>query len=89
MVIDSIILFLQTKGLKVFLFVAGDKEVTSTWVLLKNLYETHGVKALYTGKVKLKEGNVLFNNALNTLYFWLYGVRHMAFVTHVMEHQLQ
>ena len=23
-----------------------------------------------------KEGNVLFNNALNTFYIWLYGVRH-------------
>ena len=23
-----------------------------------------------------KEGNVLFNNALNTFYLWLYGVRH-------------
>ena len=25
-----------------------------------------------------KEGNVLFNDALNTLYLWLYGVRHMV-----------
>ena len=25
-----------------------------------------------------KEGNVLFNNALNTFYLWLYGVRHMV-----------
>ena len=24
-----------------------------------------------------KEGSVLFNNALNTLYLWLYGVEHM------------
>ena len=23
-----------------------------------------------------KEGNVLFNDALNTFYLWLYGVRH-------------
>ena len=23
-----------------------------------------------------KEGNVLLNNALNTLYLWLYGVKH-------------
>ena len=22
-----------------------------------------------------KEGNILFNDALNTLYFWLYGIR--------------
>ena len=26
----------------------------------------------------LKEGNVLFNNALNTFYLWLYGVRLMV-----------
>ena len=25
-----------------------------------------------------KEGNVLFNNALDTFYFWLYGIRHMV-----------
>ena len=25
-----------------------------------------------------KEGNVLFNDALNTIYLWLYGVRHMV-----------
>ena len=25
-----------------------------------------------------KEGNVLFNDALNTFYVWLYGVRHMV-----------
>ena len=25
-----------------------------------------------------KEGNVLFNDALNTLYFRLYGVRHIV-----------
>ena len=25
-----------------------------------------------------KEGNVLFNNTLNTFYLWLYGVRHMV-----------
>ena len=25
-----------------------------------------------------REGNVLFNNVLNTFYLWLYGVRHMV-----------
>ena len=25
-----------------------------------------------------KEGHVLFNDALNTFYLWLYGVRHMV-----------
>ena len=47
-----------------------------------------------------KEGNVLFNEALNTFYLWLYGITHMvkdhsdserithtrAFVTPAMEH---
>ena len=26
----------------------------------------------------MKEGNVLFNDALNTFYLWLYGVTHMV-----------
>ena len=26
----------------------------------------------------VKEGNVIFNDALNTFYLWLYGVRHMV-----------
>ena len=30
------------------------------------------------GQGKGKEGNVLFNDALNTFYLRLYGVRHMA-----------
>ena len=29
-------------------------------------------------KTKGKEGNVLFNDALNTFYLWLYGVKHMV-----------
>ena len=29
-------------------------------------------------EIKRKEGNVLFNNALNTFYLQLYGVRHMV-----------
>ena len=29
-------------------------------------------------KIDWKEGNVLVNDALNTLYLWLYGVRHMV-----------
>ena len=28
--------------------------------------------------VLFKEGNVLFNDALNTFYLWLYGVKHMV-----------
>ena len=27
----------------------------------------------------MKEGNVLFNDALNTFYLWLYGVIHMGY----------
>ena len=27
---------------------------------------------------KRKEGNVLFNDVLNTFYLWLYGIRHMV-----------
>ena len=30
----------------------------------------------YYSKCKRKEGNGLFNDALNTFYLWLYGVRH-------------
>ena len=30
------------------------------------------------GQVDRKEGNVLFNDALNTFHLWLYGVRHMV-----------
>ena len=42
---------------------------------------THGnVSVLYTSDVYTgrKEGNVLFNDALNTFYLRLYGVRHMV-----------
>ena len=28
--------------------------------------------------IQTKEGNVLFNDALNTFQLWLYGVRHMV-----------
>ena len=30
------------------------------------------------GKIERKEGNDLFNDALNTFYLWLYGVGHMV-----------
>ena len=26
----------------------------------------------------MKEGNVIFNDALNTFYLWLYGIEHMV-----------
>ena len=28
------------------------------------------------GPIPVQEGNVLFNDALNTFYLWLYGVTH-------------
>ena len=28
--------------------------------------------------IKIQEGNVLFNDALNTFYLWLYGIGHMV-----------
>ena len=28
-----------------------------------------------------KDGNILFNNALNTFYLWLYGIEHMVKTT--------
>ena len=30
------------------------------------------------GPTERKEGNVLFNDALNTFYLWLYGIGHMV-----------
>ena len=33
-----------------------------------------------------KEGNVLFNDALNTFYLWLYGVRHMVKIAREKTH---
>ena len=40
-----------------------------------NLLRSSFVKVL---SLKRKEGNVLFNDALNTFYLRLYGVRHMV-----------
>ena len=44
------------------------------------LYLTHYVKILVNcfSFLNRKEGNVLFNDALNTFYLLLYGVRHMV-----------
>ena len=38
-------------------------------------YTTSGALA-GTRNIMLKEGNVRFNDTLNTLYIWLYGVGH-------------
>ena len=42
--------------------------------LLHHLYMLYHIQLLETRK----EGNVLFNDALNTFYLWLYGVTHMV-----------
>ena len=44
-------------------------QLIKKWVL-----QPAGVLLIY----KRKEGNVLFNDALNTFYLWLYGIRHMV-----------
>ena len=36
------------------------------------------VVAIVIKKRESKEGNILFNDALNTFYLWLYGVTHMV-----------
>ena len=33
---------------------------------------------MFRVSVRVKEGNVLFNDALNTFYLRLFGVRHMV-----------
>ena len=47
----------------------------STGSNLLGAVQTQPARSLFGGR---KEGNVLFNNALNTFYLWLYGVRHMV-----------
>ena len=40
---------------------------------------THSTHFIYDYMASLrKEGNVLFNDALNIFYVWLYGVGHMV-----------
>ena len=41
-------------------------------------YYTLSVISVLAILLKERERNVLFNNALNTFYLWLYGVRHMV-----------
>ena len=41
------------------------------------MHSTHFIYG-YMASDMVKEGNVLFNNTLNTFYLWLYGVRHMV-----------
>ena len=55
--------------------------VTPIFFLLISLGPDLGLGKLGQGPPQLeerKEGNVLFNDALNTFYLRLYGVRHMV-----------
>ena len=46
-------------------------------------------QALHILSVSLiaEEGNDLFNNALNTFYLWLFGVRHMVKDTQIVREE--
>ena len=46
------------------------------------MHSTHFFYGYTEGRM---EGNVLFNDALNTFYFLLYGVRHMVNDVHVLD----
>ena len=41
-------------------------------------HSTHFIYGYMASDKRTKEGNVLFNDALNTFYLQLYGVRHMV-----------
>ena len=41
------------------------------------MHSTHFIYGYMVSDI-WKEGNVLFNDALDTLYLWLYGIRHMV-----------
>ena len=51
---------------------------SATWIIYLITHLTHFYHWLFWLNVGRKEGNVLFNDELNTLYLWLYGVRHMV-----------
>ena len=50
---------------------------------MKRLSEEEGKEMVYLMMTQhilfmvMKEENVIFNDALNTFYLWLYGIRHM------------
>ena len=41
-------------------------------------HQLGALKQLSNAILQWNEGNVLFNDALNTFYLWLYGIRHMV-----------
>ena len=61
----------------IFVLVSGRSDGQRCWVSmpLHHCTETRGFS--HHRKVR-KEGNVLFNNTLNTFYLRLYGIRHMV-----------
>ena len=59
------------------LFMSGYWE--SVWTTMSCSFTTSVNRfTIVTRRKYLKEGNILFNNALNTFYLRLYGVRHMV-----------
>ena len=44
----------------------------------KKLCKSYNIGIIHGQQKRRKEGNVLFNNALNTFYLRLYEVRHMV-----------
>ena len=66
------------------------KQQISSWLLMVNkisffifftpimtYYHNSVIKIIQIGQWR-KEGNVLFNDALNTFHLWLFGIRHMV-----------
>ena len=67
-----------------FFFVVGASTFIPIRIYLKggNIFHlcqqlNEGLSTLFS-RFSSKEGNVLFNDALNTFYIWLYGVVHMV-----------
>ena len=47
-------------------------------ILIFDIHVISGISSGSNGWMQWKEGNVLFNNTLNTFHLQLYGVRHMG-----------
>ena len=66
-------------GLLLWISSKGYFVCTNLWRTQKSLFLHGGPKAANVLSWNVgKEGNILFNDALNTFYFRLYGVRHMV-----------
>ena len=73
----------ETGGVAACLAVESLEDVVVGVSLDEHLHDVHAAlhRTAVDGQQDLqtrKEGNVLFNDALNTLYLWLYGIRHMV-----------